>query len=446
MKHLAILTLLLAVLAPAAPAGAAVAAVDEVPAATLLLPYFEVDLSPVYSGPVTIFSIGNASATAVVAKVTLWTDRGVPTYAFDIYLTGYDLEFVDLRLLFDGIPPVTADAGTDFADVVSPRGLFSQDINYPGTSPPCGGLYTRLSEADVAALRAAHTGQASALLGGQCGAVDHGDGLARGFVTVDTVNQCSAVLPTDPTYFTSIVTFQNVLFGEYWIVDRAQNFAYGDSLTAVEASTTDPRTDGAGDYTFYGRLANVNGSGADHREGLPTTWMGRFADGGAFSAGTDALVWRDAWPAAPFACASPPAELDQAQLLAFDEEENPYSLATDEVFGLAAQRVQLADPAQIPLVPLFGFLYYDLQRQSASSPFGVLGQAVVTQVFSAAGRFSGAYAAWPLDSASAPLPPLVAAESATTGSTSTVTISSTTRTTPSASRPGITPNASRRVP
>lgn len=412
MKHLALLTLLLAALAPAAPAGAAVAAVDEVPAATLLLPYFEVDLSPDYSGPVTIFSIGNASATATLAHVTLWTDRGVPTHAFDVYLTGYDLEFVDLRLLFDGIPPVTADAGTDPAGVVSPLGIFSLPFDFPGTSPPCGGLYTRLSEANVAALRAAHTGQASTLLGGQCGAVDHGDTLARGFVTIDTVNQCSTLLPTDPAYFTTVTTTDNVLFGEYWIVNRAQNFAYGDALTAVEASATDPRTDGAGDYTFYGRLANVSGSGADHREGLPTTWLGRFADGGAFSAGTDALVWRDAWPAAPFNCASPPPELDQAQLLAFDEEENPYSLATDEVFGLAAQRVELADPAQIPLVPLFGYLYYDLQRRSASAPFGVLGQAVVTQVFSAAGRFSGAYAAWPLDTASAPLPPLVTAECA----------------------------------
>ncbi len=177
---------------------------------------------------------------------------------------------------------------------------------------------------------------------------------------------------------------QNVLFGEYWIVNRAQNFAYGDALTALEASATDPSTDGAGDYTFYGRLATVNGSGADHREGLPTTWMGRFANGGAFSAGTASLVWRDAWPMVPFACASSPPELDQAQLLTFDEEENPFSMATAGVFGLAAQRVELADPAQIPLFLYFGYLYYDLQRGTASGPFGVLCQALVTHVFSAA--------------------------------------------------------------
>ena len=128
----------------------------------------------------------------------------------------------------------------------------------------------------------------------------------------------------------------------------AQNFAYGDALTALEASAADPEHDGAGDYTFYGRLATVNGSGADHPAGLPTTWMGRFANGGAFSAGTASLVWRGAWPMVPFACASPPPELDQAQLLTFDEEKKPFSMATAGVFGLAAQRVELADPSRSP--------------------------------------------------------------------------------------------------
>ncbi len=159
MKTTLTAVLVLAVTTAAVPAGG-MGAFDEVPAATLLVPYFEVDLSPTYDGPVTIFSIGNASATAVLAHVTCETDSAVPTHAFDIYLTGYDLEFVDLRLLFDGITPVTADAGADPSDVISAHGAFSQDINFPGTSPPCGGLYTRMSEADVAALRAAHTGQA----------------------------------------------------------------------------------------------------------------------------------------------------------------------------------------------------------------------------------------------------------------------------------------------
>lgn len=394
--------ILLAVLAAGSPAVAAIGTLDEVPAATLLIPYFEVDLSDTYQGPVTIFSVANASATAVLAHVTLWTDRGVPTLAFDIYLTGYDMEWVDLRLLFDGILPQTADAGSDPADVVSPHGPFSQDINYPGSSPPCGGLQTRMSTDIVAAIRAAHTGQASAIFSGSCGATDYGDGIARGFVTVDTVNQCNLLVPTDPTYFTSFVTVQNVLFGAYWVVNRAQNFAIGDALTAIEASYSDPLTDGAGDYTFYGRLANVNGTGSDHREGLPTSWMGRFLNGGPFNGGTGALVWRDAWPAAPFTCGNPPAGLGQAQVAAFDEQESVTAMPAGAYLPLAAQRLDLANPGQIPIPFSYGFVFYNLQRATASGPFGTVGQAVVTHSFSSLGRFAGAYAVWPLDNVAQP--------------------------------------------
>ncbi|MBP9144591.1 MAG: hypothetical protein KBI44_08920, partial [Thermoanaerobaculia bacterium] len=65
MKRL-LVACLLAVLA--APAFAVIGTVDDVPAATLLLPYFEVDLADP-SGVTTLMSINNASATAVLAHV-----------------------------------------------------------------------------------------------------------------------------------------------------------------------------------------------------------------------------------------------------------------------------------------------------------------------------------------------------------------------------------------
>ena len=52
-------------------------AADPVPAATLLLPYFEVNLADcdtVASHVNTLFSINNASATAILAHVTVWSD------------------------------------------------------------------------------------------------------------------------------------------------------------------------------------------------------------------------------------------------------------------------------------------------------------------------------------------------------------------------------------
>ena len=99
------------VLAFAIPAFAAIGTIDNVPAATLLLPYFEVSLDNP-NGIDTVLTINNASASAAVAQVTLWTDMGVPTYSFGVYLTGYDSAVVDLRLVFNGIVPPSADAGT----------------------------------------------------------------------------------------------------------------------------------------------------------------------------------------------------------------------------------------------------------------------------------------------------------------------------------------------
>src|SRR5438309_2318098 len=59
------------------------------PAATLLLPYFEVDVSSPRSSAVqTIFAIQNVSAYPQIANVTLWTDWGFPAISFSIFLTG----------------------------------------------------------------------------------------------------------------------------------------------------------------------------------------------------------------------------------------------------------------------------------------------------------------------------------------------------------------------
>lgn len=73
----------------AKPAAALICTIDDVPAATLLLPYFEVDLSNP-NGVTTWFSVNNASPKAVLAHVVIWSDLSVPVLGFDVYLTGYD--------------------------------------------------------------------------------------------------------------------------------------------------------------------------------------------------------------------------------------------------------------------------------------------------------------------------------------------------------------------
>jgi hypothetical protein len=122
-------------MALAGTANALICTIDDVPAATLLLPYFEVDLDNT-NGITTLFSINNASATAILAHVVVWSDLSVPILDFNVYLTGYDVVTVSMRdILVNGNLPRTASAGQDPSGSainagISPRGVASQDINF----------------------------------------------------------------------------------------------------------------------------------------------------------------------------------------------------------------------------------------------------------------------------------------------------------------------------
>src|SRR3954454_25194309 len=59
------------------------------PAATLLLPYFEVDLDPPGTGQTTSFTVTNVFYRPQVANFPLSTDHGYRVMAFTLYLGGY---------------------------------------------------------------------------------------------------------------------------------------------------------------------------------------------------------------------------------------------------------------------------------------------------------------------------------------------------------------------
>src|ERR1700676_395600 len=114
----------------ARPSAAVTCAVDAVPAATLLLPYFEVDLGNP-NGLTTLFSINNATANAMLAHAVVWSDLSVPVMSFDVYLTGYDVQTINLRdIIVFGNLPQTASAGQDPSGIISHKGSLSQDINF----------------------------------------------------------------------------------------------------------------------------------------------------------------------------------------------------------------------------------------------------------------------------------------------------------------------------
>jgi hypothetical protein len=402
-------------LALAAPAAAEIGTVDDVPAATLLVPYFEVDLDDP-DGRTTLFSINNASQAPAIAHVTLWTDLSVPTLDFNVYLTGYDVVTLNLRDLFDQglLPPTSHDQ-----PLVSPVGPFSLTTNPatgvgPGTTSCDDQLpLSTLPATHFAHIRAAHTGQASVLFGGLCSGIDHGDDLARGYITIDSVNFCSLQFPGDAGYWVAggggVGNNENQLWGDLFYVDPAENLAQGETLVHLEASDLL----GAANYTFYRRFS----LGADQREGLASTFAVRYFRK-AVSDRSRLIVWRDAKRTiVPFSCALPfpsPYRLGQNQIVIFDEQENPEVPPPCQVspceglpsilpFPWETNLVEVGGP-DFPVTPAFGWLYLNLNSTVLGSqvPFEPLMQNWVTLVASAQGRFSVAYDALQLDNVTDP--------------------------------------------
>ena len=434
MKKLVIALAILAGVASAPAARAEIGTADTVPAATLLLPYFEVDLGDT-NGVTTLLSVNNASASAAVANVVLWTDWGVPSFGFNVYLTGYDVQTINLRDIFDGTLPVTADDGADFADTFPPntgisnQGILSQDINFPGSTGPCGSTSTLYNAPDptlaikVQNIQQVHRGLGSPL-NGLCWGANHGDAIARGYVTIDSVTSCTLSTPASVGYFNGgIADNRNILWGDSIVLNPAQNFAQGEPLVHVESCIPGDGFrgyvgDGAGrcplvpgDYSFYARY--VAATAADQREPLATTFAARYQG----ASKTDLLVWRDT-KLAPSgtngarSCGVPPAwfPLGQTVVGGFDNQENVAELCTggDTCFPLATQRVNVKDgnPLADPIKPPFtaGWLFLNLNHTVSGDLLPGVGQAWVSVARSSEGRFSTGYQAVQLDTALDTLP------------------------------------------
>ncbi len=353
------------------------------PAATLLYPYFETDLDR-SDGTTTLISINNASSRPTLTRVVLWTDWGVPTLAFDLYLTGYDIQSLNLRDVMHGLIPGTGPG-------ISPNGPLSDT----GTVfPGCGATQHAASGLDRDYLQAAHTGRPlPGTAPAQClSSGSRGSRIATGYVTVDVANRCSPTTtggtqntPADPAYFkaggTGLAADNNVLWGEYFYVDPSRNSS--DSQTAVHI-VADPDAFSAGDYTFYGRYVGFDSR--DDRAPLSSLYYVRYLNGGPFSGGTDLVVWRDNRSSVTSArsCGGSPewAPLGEFQLVAFDEEENPEEIPHSRAFPLTTQKVHVGSDS-LSVGDNFGWMMIDLWHPDATHAQGWVGV-----VMTAEGRFS----------------------------------------------------------
>ncbi|MCW8985306.1 MAG: hypothetical protein OQK55_08185 [Thermoanaerobaculales bacterium] len=87
-------------------------ALDNVPASTLLFPFVTYDYETGFiggtdnSGQTTLFAITNVSADAQIVHITLWSDYSVALLDFNLTLTGYDVQTINIRdILRDGVLP-----------------------------------------------------------------------------------------------------------------------------------------------------------------------------------------------------------------------------------------------------------------------------------------------------------------------------------------------------
>jgi hypothetical protein len=378
------------------------------PAATLLLPYFEVDVNAAPgSGETTLFTITNVSDAPQLAEVTLWTDYAYPAIAFDIFLTGYDVQSINL---YDVIVRgrIAPEQGTGPA--VSPRGEFSKEHNPILDDESClhASLPVTLPSVYITRMKNAFTRGVVDALGSSpaCNTVGGVHEHAAGYATIDVVGSCNFALPTDPEYFSREIRFENVLTGDYQQVNGAQNYAQGNPMVHIRAipegehpllRAGDPAYHSKFQRTFYSRYQN--GGTADGRQPLPATFAARWIAGGPTSFATFYKIWREGTTAAGATCAE--YTRNQAQFVEtvrFDEEENAQTsscyFCLDEFLPFtptlrSASLTSTADESIYPPNPtsaVGGWMYLNLD--TLQSPGAAAAQSWVIVSMRAEGRFS----------------------------------------------------------
>src|SRR4051794_30353483 len=311
------------------------------PAATLLLPYFEVDLAAT-GEQTSLFTITNVSRYSQIAHVTLWSDWAFPVLTFNVFLAGYDVQSINVRdILVSGI--VASPVGTGPTTAKSPLGLLTSPANGgPGYANPnfnaaidCDALPGTIPDRLMSAIRSAlTTGVYNPGASAACpNPVGGAHANAIGYATIDIVGSCTTRFPSDPFYYTTDLLFDNVLIGDYQQIGphpagtTAPFDAAGNPMVHIRAV---PEGGGAGSnittelpYTFYDRYTPAANRVQDRRQPLPSTFAARYIQGGTGAFATNYTIWREGFGAG--ACGSSlvyNGALPAAEVLRFDEHDN----------------------------------------------------------------------------------------------------------------------------
>jgi len=344
------------------------------PAATLLLPYFEVEARKhVADAGNTIFSVVNTSRQPQIARVTIWTDYGYPALWFNLFLTGYDAASISLYdVIANGVLPQTSSS-VQVGARSRPNDANPNIVSIDDCAS-LGGPLPQTTIDSLVALLSAGTAEGECHYGGN-------HPMAAGYVTVDVVNSCTKVSPLDPDYYAKALLFDNVLTGDYERVvpDKSiGNYAGGNPLVHIRAI---PEGGPAGSvsaglpYTFYDRMTPRAGRHIDRRQPLPSTFAARYIEGGTAAFHTEYTMWREAATAASAGCVSANASVPYVSIVRFDEYENPTVGSGPGAFAVAAAAATTSSafPPRVG-VSVSGWMFLELDNRagvSASSPYSV---------------------------------------------------------------------------
>jgi len=351
------------------------------PAATLLLPYFEVDLGTAGTGRTTLFTITNVSPYAQVAHVVLYTDWSFPVLDFNIFLTGYDVQPINLfDVIVRGIIGSTTGTSTSSPNAINAGGLtpnriapnagstgsnpnigtqpfLASSADFNGNPQFLGSVTTNCApgrlpgqlppqiQTDVRALlsvgRSTGAGITCTGPGGeqQVGG-NHGGNVAIGYATVDVAATCSVALPVDPGYFTGEILFDNVLIGDYQDVNQstaAGNYAGGNPMVHIRAVPEGGPAAAAPvptnlPFTFYDRYLGGAATSAartvDRRQPLPSAFAARWISGSTAAFETQYKIWREGFTTNTAGGAAACTDyvinstIPLVEIVRFDEREN----------------------------------------------------------------------------------------------------------------------------
>ncbi|MEO8380689.1 MAG: hypothetical protein ABI779_13575 [Acidobacteriota bacterium] len=409
MKFVLMIPLLILVCASSAGAAVTVDNDDScdiavLPAATLLLPYFEVDLeSP--AGETTLFTVTNVTNFDQIAHVTLWTDYGFPVINFNIYLTGYDVQAINLYdIVVRGV--IAPDAGTGTA--VTKRGTYS-DVNRSLNVTACDRLPGALDPIYLTRMQQAFTLGRVPNLGilEGCANIGGAHDHAIGYATIDVVGTCNTHQATDAAYWTEDIRYENVLIGDYQQINNAQNFAQGSSMVHLraipEGGTPAARAMQVSsvsgfDQTFYGRYQAPGTPKLDGRQPLPSSFATRWIQGGSSSFQTSMKVWREGRTDSDETCARYGFEAHRkaTEIVVFDENENAVSVAAASGEGglilrpelPSTSRTEVSDSDIYPQIgngSHAGWMYFNLDHTRGDT---LASQNWIVSSMRAEGRYS----------------------------------------------------------